>query len=72
MQFQFDSFADAIAMSGHGPFVWSAYAMTLLVLACLLVIPYRRHRQELQKIAEQQRLASRRDGTSAKAPSEAS
>jgi len=28
----FDSFSAFIHMGGHGPFVWSAYAITLVVL----------------------------------------
>ncbi len=36
---QFDSFADALEMAGHGPYVWSVYAVALLVIVGLLVIP---------------------------------
>jgi len=35
----FDSFADFIAMGGHGLFVWSAYAITLAVFLGNLVHP---------------------------------
>jgi heme exporter protein D len=36
MQFQFESFADFWTMSGHGPFVWSAYAITFAALGYLV------------------------------------
>ena len=36
---QFDSFSDAIAMGGHGPYVWGAYAITLVVVMVILLKP---------------------------------
>lgn len=39
---KFDSFADFIAMGGHGPFVWSVYALTVVVLVALVVVPLRK------------------------------
>ena len=36
---QFDSFSDAIAMGGHGPYVWGAYAITLVVVMVILLRP---------------------------------
>ncbi len=38
----FDSVAAVLAMDGHGPYVWAAYGITLLVLAQLLLWPARR------------------------------
>jgi heme exporter protein D len=46
----FHSLAAALAMDGHGPYVWSAYAVTLLVLAFLLIAPGRRRRRLLRAI----------------------
>ncbi|MEJ2531873.1 MAG: heme exporter protein CcmD [Halioglobus sp.] len=46
----FDSLAAALAMDGHGAYVWSAYAVTLLVLAFLLIAPGRRRRRLLRDI----------------------
>lgn len=46
----FDSLGAALAMDGHGAFVWSAYAITLLVLAVLLIVPGRRRRRLLREI----------------------
>ena len=37
MKFQFETFADFIAMNGHGPFVWAAYGITFAALIVLLL-----------------------------------
>lgn len=42
---KFDSFADFMAMGGHGVFVWSVYAITFVVLVSLAVAPLRRRRR---------------------------
>ncbi|MBV1930754.1 MAG: heme exporter protein CcmD [Porticoccaceae bacterium] len=52
--FQFDSLADFMAMSGHGPYVWSAYGISALVLFYLAVLPLRRRREFLATLNEQQ------------------
>jgi len=41
----FESIAALIAMEGHGPFVWSSYAVALLVIVGLLMVPVRRERR---------------------------
>ena len=54
---QFDSFADFIAMGGHGPYVWMAYGATFLVLAACYLQARRRFvrtRRELQFSLAQQ------------------
>ncbi len=38
----FESFSAALHMDGHGVYVWSAYAITVLVVAIVLVLPVRR------------------------------
>jgi len=43
----FESIEALIAMGGHGPYVWSAYSITLVVLVGLVVAPLRRRRQFL-------------------------
>lgn len=64
MQFQFESIGDFIAMSGHGPFVWAAYAITLAVLIFLLVNPviqkkaFIKQQLKLQKLAKANSAAS--------------
>ena len=42
---QFESVADALAMGGHGPYVWSVYLAASLVVLFLLLAPVRRSRR---------------------------
>ncbi len=51
----FDSFADFVAMGGHGPYVWSAYGVSLSVLLWLVLRPIGRRRQILRQLKRQQR-----------------
>jgi len=44
----FDSVAAAIDMAGHGGYVWSAYFISLLVIAYLLLVP-RLQQQRLKR-----------------------
>ena len=46
----FDSVHAALWMNGHGIFVWSAYGITLLVLAQLLLWPWSRRRRLLREL----------------------
>lgn len=39
MKFQFESVAEFMLMNGHGAYVWSAYGLTFIVLAYLLIKP---------------------------------
>ena len=41
----FDSWQALWTMAGHGGYVWSAYAATVVVLAALLWLPVRRMRR---------------------------
>lgn len=45
--FQFDSLADFMVMGGHGPYVWSAYGISALVLLYLALRPLRHGRKFL-------------------------
>lgn len=56
MKFQFDSFHDFLFMAGHGPYVWSCYAVTLAFMVYLSVMPSLRSRQFIR---QQKRLAQR-------------
>ena len=47
----FDSLGAALAMEGHGAFVWSAYLITTLVLAMILLAPRRRRQRVLRQLA---------------------
>jgi heme exporter protein D len=42
---QFDSLAAIWEMSGHGPFVWSAYAIAAVTLIAIVVAPLQRRRR---------------------------
>ena len=47
---QFHSVAEFLAMGGHGPYVWSAYGVALVVLVWLVVQPLRRHAAILESV----------------------
>ncbi len=53
----FDSLHAALTMGGHGAFVWSAYAITLVVIALLLISPLRKSRQLRRELAGQYKRA---------------
>lgn len=59
---QFDSLAGIWDMGGHGPFVWSAYAIAAFTLIALLVAPWQRRRRFF---AEQRGIERRRDARAA-------
>ena len=46
----FDSFSELWAMAGHGPYVWSAYAISAVVLVGSIVLPIRRYRSQLKQL----------------------
>ncbi|MFJ3485881.1 heme exporter protein CcmD [Pseudomonas sp. NPDC090202] len=54
----FASFADFLAMGKHGPFVWSAYAICLTVLAINVLSPLLARRRYLQQEARRLRRES--------------
>ena len=56
MKFQFESIADFIAMNGHGPYVWSAYAITFAVLIFLLASPLMQRKAFVKQQQKQQKL----------------
>lgn len=56
---QFDSLAALWSMQGHGPFVWSAYAIAAATLIALVWLPLQRQR----RFFRDQRLAERRRQT---------
>lgn len=53
MMFQFASFADFVAMAGHGPYVWISYGVSLLVMIYLVVSPMTRAKRQLRALARQ-------------------
>lgn len=50
LKFQFESLHDFWVMSGHGPYVWVAYGITLAGLAFLVLFSRQRKKQVLRKI----------------------
>lgn len=50
----FDNLSELWTMAGHGPYVWSAYAISFIVLVGLVIIPAKRYRQQLAQISQQQ------------------
>ena len=50
----FNNLAELWAMAGHGPYVWSAYAISFVVLAAMVILPAKRYRQQLAQIRQQQ------------------
>ena len=52
--FRFESLSDFIQMSGHGPYVWSAYLISLVVLVWLVVNPLLRRKRFLREMIRQQ------------------
>ena len=60
----FDSLGAALSMDGHGAYVWSAYAISLLVLVLLVRAPRRRQRTFLRHLAGEQK--RRQQGQTAK------
>ena len=46
----FDSLGDLWSMAGHGPYVWSAYAIVLLVIVVLVREPLLRRRKVLERV----------------------
>ncbi|MEE9100876.1 heme exporter protein CcmD [Pseudomonas sp. QE6] len=51
----FQSFGDFLAMGHHGPYVWSAYAISLAVLAINVASPMLARRRYLQEEARRLR-----------------
>ena len=49
-QMYFDNLAQLWQMDGHGPYVWGAYAIVLLVLIWLVRAPLERRRRALERV----------------------
>ncbi len=46
----FDSFDALLTMDGHGAYVWTAYLITIAVLAAILITPGRRRKKFLRQL----------------------
>ena len=51
----FDSLSAALQMEGHGAFVWSAYLISLLVVALMILAPLARERKLIGHLKAQHR-----------------
>ncbi len=49
----FDSLQAALHMGGHGFFVWTAYAVTVVTIAAILITPVLRRRRFLRQLTGQ-------------------
>ncbi|NIB44522.1 heme exporter protein CcmD [Pseudomaricurvus alkylphenolicus] len=58
MKFQFESLTELMAMSGHGPYVWACYGITLVALLYLVISPLRRRKLLFEQLKRQQRIAA--------------
>ena len=63
----FDSLSAALQMDGHGVYVWSAYFITTVVVATVLILPLRREKAFIKQLQgtlkRQQRDKSNASGT---------
>ena len=48
----FENFAAALAMEGHGAYVWPAYAVATIVIVLMVSLPLRRRRRQLAEYAD--------------------
>lgn len=46
----FESLQDFIAMGGHGPFVWTSYGVTILIVFYNIVQPIIRRKDVLKRL----------------------
>ena len=53
MTSQFASFQEFLVMDGHGPYVWLAIIVSLIVMIGLVISPLRQQRKSIDKIAQQ-------------------
>ena len=58
----FDSIEALLSMDGHGGFVWTAYLITMVVIAGILIAPVRRKKKFLQQLAGELKRARAKPG----------
>lgn len=52
MSLQFHSLAEALAMGGHGGYVWTVYGVAALVMGALVARPLLRHARLLATLRD--------------------
>ena len=60
----FDSIEALLGMDGHGVFVWTAYLITMIVIAGILIAPLRRKRKFLLQLAGELKRTQAQPGNS--------
>ncbi len=61
----FDSLHALLTMEGHGVYVWTAYLLTIVVIAAALLGPLRRRKRFLLQLAAELKRAQRAHDVSA-------
>jgi len=59
----FESVSDLLTMDGHGPYVWSAYAIVTVAMLVAVVAPVRRHRAIVRQLSRRRDLGDDRSTT---------
>ena len=62
----FDSLHALLTMDGHGVYVWTAYLVTVAVIATVLLAPVRRRKRFLLQLAAELKRAQGMPGVSAR------
>jgi heme exporter protein D len=60
----FDSMETLLSMDGHGVFVWTAYLITMVVIAGIFIAPLRRKRKFLLQLAGELKRTQAQPGNS--------
>jgi heme exporter protein D len=53
----FDSLQALLVMDGHGAYVWTAYAVSIAVIAVALIVPMRRRKAFLLQLSAERKRA---------------
>lgn len=53
----FDSLQALLVMDGHGAYVWTAYAVSIAVIAVALLVPMRRRKTFLLQLSAERKRA---------------
>jgi len=53
----FDSLQALLVMEGHGVYVWTAYAVSIAVIAVALIVPMRRRKTFLLQLSAERKRA---------------
>jgi len=51
--FQFENFTAFVEMAGHGPYVWTAYGFSIVILGWLILRPIKQRRDLFRLVARE-------------------